>query len=370
MYTSGSTGKPKGILIPHQAVVNLTKVDNYANITKGTIIGQFSNLAFDACTFEIWSALLNGAVLSIIPLSARTDHIELKKHLQKQQITCLFLPTGYFHQLIKSFPKTLNAVEIIVIGGEQANAALIKNFLHYRKMNQLPLILINGYGPTEATTFTCRHIMTEESDFDDEELMSIGRPIRNVETYVLDEYGNRATEGELYISGINLALGYFSNENKEHNAFSINPFEQNEPYKRLYKTGDRVKYLPSGKLFCLGRLDDQVKVGGFRIHLSEIENELMKHEAISLAAVVVEIGGGAHKMLTAYLVLSSQRTLIHANDLRAFLSLHLPSYMLPSKYVVVDELPLTLVGKVDKKIWINYRILICTSISIRPRRVQ
>jgi polyketide synthase PksJ len=347
MYTSGSTGKPKGILIPHNAVVNLAKVDNYATIKKGTIIGQFSNLAFDASTFEIWSALLNGGVLSIIPISVRTDHIELKKYLQEQQITCLFLPTGYFHQLIKSFPKTLNSVEMIIFGGEQVNPILIRNFLTYRKINQLPITLVNGYGPTEATTFTCRHIMTEVSELEDAEFMSIGNPIKNVKTYVLDEHGNQTSEGELYISGINLALGYHNIKNKDQ--FSNNLFEHEEPYNRIYKTGDKVKLLPSGKLLCLGRLDDQVKIGGFRVHLNEIENELMKHEAISLAAVVVEIGGGAHKMLTAYLVLSSKEKLIHANEIRTFLSLHLPPYMLPSKYVLVDELPLTSVGKVDKK---------------------
>ncbi len=349
MYTSGSTGKPKGILVPHNAIVNLAKTDNYAIIEKGTVVGQFSNLAFDASTFEIWSSFLNGGTLSIIPPSIRTDPSQLKKFLQKQEITCLFLPTGYFHQLIKSFPKKLNSIRTLVFGGEQANPHLIRNFLNYRKINKLPIILINGYGPTEATTFTCRHSMTEASELSDEEFMCIGKPIKNVKTYILDEHGHQTSEGELYISGINLAVGYYQIEHKEQDKFALNHIEHQEPYHRIYKTGDRVKLLPSGNLLCLGRLDDQVKIGGFRIHLNEVENELMKHEAISLAAVVVEVGGGAHKMLTAYLVLSSEHTLIHANDLRAFLSLHLPPYMVPNKFVVVGELPLTSVGKVDKK---------------------
>lgn len=349
MYTSGSTGKPKGILIPHEAVVNLVKVDNYANIAEGNLVAQFSNLAFDACTFEIWSALLNSAILSIIPASIRANYNELKAYLQHHKIDCLFLPTGYFHQLIKSFPKTLNSVKKIIFGGEQVNHVLVKDFLNHRKINNLPVILINGYGPTEATTFTCRHIMTEKSDFDDEEFMSIGNTIAHVKTYILDEHKNQVSEGELYISGVNLALGYHNSESQNQEKFITNPFENEKPYERIYKTGDRVKLLPSGKLLCLGRLDDQVKIGGFRIHLNEIENELMKHEAISLAAVVVEIGGGFHKMLTAYIVFSSKKSVTHADDIRAFLSLHLPVYMLPTKYVVVDELPLTLVGKVDKK---------------------
>lgn len=349
MYTSGSTGKPKGILIPHEAVVNLVKVDNYADIGEGTTVAQFSNLAFDACTFEIWSAFLNGAILSIIPAPIRTNYNDLKIYLQNHKIDCLFLPTGYFHQLIKSFPKTLNSVKKIIFGGEQVNHVLIKKFLSYRKINNLSVTLINGYGPTEATTFTCRHIMTEKSEFDDEEFMSIGNTIAHVKTYILDENKNQVPEGELYISGVNLALGYHNSENQNQEKFTSNPFESIKPYERIYKTGDRVKLLPSGKLLCLGRLDDQVKIGGFRIHLNEIENELMKHEAISLAAVVVEIGGGLHKMLTAYIVFASQKSVDHADDIRAFLSLNLPPYMLPAKYVVVDELPLTLVGKVDKK---------------------
>ncbi|MBS0358861.1 MAG: amino acid adenylation domain-containing protein [Proteobacteria bacterium] len=349
MYTSGSTGKPKGIVIPHDAVVNLGKADNFAKISEGKIIAQFSNPAFDACTFEVWSALLNGAVLSIIPLLVRTNYNKLKVYLQDYKIQCLFLPTGYFHQLVKSFPETLNSVETIIFGGEQANHILVKKFINYRKTNALPIILMNGYGPTEATVFTSLNVMTEDSIMDDEELISIGKPIKNVKTYILDEHKNPVLEGELYISGINLALGYHNSKSQNQEKFLPNPFEQDEPYNRIYKTGDKVKLLPSGNLLCLGRLDDQVKVGGYRIHLNEVENELMKHEAISLVAVVAEVGGGSHKMLTAYIVFSSKESLTTADDIRQFLSLRLPPYMLPSKYVAVDDLPLTLIGKVDKK---------------------
>jgi len=349
MYTSGSTGKPKGIVISHESVVNLVKVDNTAGITEGTILAQFSNTAFDACTFEIWSAILNGAILSIIPISIRTNHNSLKAYLQQHKINCLFLPTGYFHQLIKSFPETLDSIEIIMFGGDQAHHVLIKNFINYRKSNGIPIILINAYGPTEATTYACRHIITEISNFDDDEFMSIGKPINNVKTYILDEHKKLALEGELYISGVNLALGYHNSKRQNTEKFIINPFEKEEPYNRIYKTGDKVKLLPSGNLLCLGRLDDQVKIGGFRIHLNEVENELMKHEAISLAAVVVEEGGEGHKLLTAYIVFSSKKSLKQADDIRKFLSLRLPTYMLPAKYIEVDELPLTLIGKVDKK---------------------
>lgn len=349
MYTSGSTGKPKGIVIAHQAVVNLVKIDNYASITQGMAVAQFSNPAFDACTFEIWSALLNGASLVIIPSAIRTNHNELKHFLSTHKIDCLFLPTGYFHQLIKSFPDTLDKVAKIMFGGEQVNPLLLKQFLHYRKLRKEPITLINGYGPTEATTCTTRHVLTENTDLPEEELMSIGQAITNVKTYVLDENKKPSIEGELYISGLNLALGYHHSKQHNQEKFIPNPFETEERYARLYKTGDKVRLLPSGNLLCLGRLDDQVKIGGFRIHLNEVENELMQHEAISLAAVVVETGGGLHKILTAYIVFASKKSLTHAEELRKFLSLRLPPYMLPGKYVVVDELPLNLIGKIDKK---------------------
>ncbi len=359
MYTSGSTGKPKGVIIPHGAVVNLVKIDNYASVTEKDVVAQFSNLSFDGSTFEIWSAFLNGATLFIVPLSARSNHNELNEIVQQHKVSHLFLPTGFFHQLVKSAPDTLDSVQNIIFGGEQANKNLLRNFLQARKNQQNPVVLINGYGPTEATTFTCKHVMNEHCELDDEQLVCIGSAIANVKTYILDEGFRESIEGELYISGINLALGYHNSvQNQEK--FIKNMHHDNAPYNRLYKTGDRVRKLPSGELLCLGRLDDQVKIGGFRIHLNEIEQQLMKHPDIALAAVTVELGGSLHKMLTAYLVFSSRKNNTHADDIRAFLNRSLPTYMLPVKYVMVEDLPLTVVGKVDKK---NLHIIPHTDLS-------
>lgn len=349
MYTSGSTGKPKGVIIPHQAVVNLCYSDNYAKIKQLETVSQFSNLAFDGATFEIWSALLNGATLSIIPLSTRINQNKLQVHFRNNMINCLFLPTGYFHQLIKSFPETFDTIKKIMFGGEQVNHILLKSFLKYRKSNNKPIILINAYGPTEATTCTYRHVITENDDLSDEDLKSIGKPFQNIKTYILDEQMQPSDVGELYISGINLALGYHNSDAQNKERFIKNPFSNEALYQKIYKTGDKVRLLPSGNVLCLGRLDDQVKIGGFRIHLNEIENKLMTYPNIALATVIVEIGGGDHKMLTAYLVLSDKSQAIHADEIRSFLAESLPAYMLPSKYVMVEELPLTLVGKVDKK---------------------
>ncbi|HBI22135.1 MAG TPA: non-ribosomal peptide synthetase/polyketide synthase [Legionella sp.] len=347
MYTSGSTGKPKGVLIPHQAVINLSVIENTLQIKEREVIAQFSNLAFDGFTFELWSALLNGARLVIASIEARKDHRLLKKFIENNHVKYLFLPTGYFHQLIKSAIDTLNEVSTVLFGGEQVNVTLLKTFILYRKKNKLPIVLINGYGPTETTAYTCYQKISEQQDVDDFYLSSIGQPIKNARTYILDENMLPVTEGELYVSGINLALGYYRCEIENKNKFLRNPFGHELPFQRLYKTGDKVRLLDSGDLLFLGRLDDQVKVGGFRIHLSEIERHLMNHPSITLAAVVVDTGGGLHQMLTAYIV-PLVDTEINADDIRVFLARLLPSYMLPTKYILVDEFPLNLVGKVDK----------------------
>ncbi|CAM4460002.1 MAG: D-alanine--D-alanyl carrier protein ligase [Legionella sp.] len=348
MYTSGSTGRPKGVIVPHQAVVNLVSEQNDFRLRAGDVIAQFSNLAFDASPFEVWSALLNGANLAIVPYAIRTEPAQLKQFIAAHQVGYLCLPTGFFHQLIKSAVATLDGIRVIVFGGEQVNVGLLKKFLAYRKERALAIELINGYGPTEATAYACRQRVDEHSLLSDDLLSSIGTPINNVKMYVLDENKQPVTEGELYVSGINLALGYHNAPKQNDEKFITNPFCQTEPFQRLYKTGDRVRQLASGEYLFLERFDDQVKIGGFRIHLNEIETQLMRFPGISLAAVKVEIGGGSHKMLTAYIILSTQETAVSADELRNFLSEVLPPYMLPAKYVMVEELPLTLVGKVDK----------------------
>ena len=260
----------------------------------------------------------------------------------------MFLPTSYLHQLIKSAPEALNSVSTVLFGGEQVNPVLIQQFLEYRKKANLFIELINGYGPTETTAYVCYQKMNSNEKYKKNHLSSIGKFITNTKGYILDHNMNSVSEGELFISGANLAIGYHNCDIQNNEKFIQNPFCNTEPYTKLYKTGDKVRLLPSGNLLCLGRYDDQVKIGGFRIHLNEIETDIIKHPDISMAAVTVEIGGGAHKILTAYVVVSSKEKIIHADDIRNFLKNTLPHYMLPAKYVRVEELPLTLIGKVDR----------------------
>lgn len=347
MYTSGSTGRPKGVIVPHQAVVNISFIENTIQLKPHDKIAQFSNVTFDGSTYEIWTALLNGATLCIIPVDARFNPSKFKKKLLEYGVTFLFLPTSYLHQLIQSAPETLDTIQSILFGGEQINITLINQFIQYRREQHRPLILINGYGPTETTAYICRQIIDIRNQYENEYLESIGQLVTQTKAYILDDHLNQVSEGELYVSGINLAIGYHHCELQNTGKFIINPFTIEEPFTKLYKTGDKVKRLDSGDLLFLGRYDDQVKVGGFRIHLNEIESALMSHPEVTMAAVNVELGGGAHKTLTAYLVFSSNE-IVHAEELRDFIKQTIPAYMLPAKLVKVDKLPLTPVGKVDK----------------------
>jgi polyketide synthase PksJ len=346
-YTSGSTGKPKGVIIPHRAVLNMA-YDNSIGIQANDRMAQFGNLAFDGSTYDIWTTLLNKATLVIITLEERFDAQKLKHKLNTQKVTFIFLPTGYLHQIVSSHPDTLDQVEHILFGGEQINAQIIKKFLIYRKNKNLPIMLINGYGPTEATCYVCQNKITQ-ADSSDEHLNSIGHAIPNTELYVLDKNLSPAQEGELYISGANLALGYHNCPELNKEKFITNPFHNKKPFSKIYKTGDIVKKLDNGTLSYMGRTDDQVKIGGFRVHLNEIEEQLQKHESIVMAAVTVETGGEQHHLLTAYIVFEKGSNIIHADEIRNYLGHTLPPYMMPVKYHKVDELPLTVTGKVDKK---------------------
>ncbi|KTC65055.1 Polyketide synthase module (plasmid) [Legionella adelaidensis] len=348
IYTSGSTGRPKGVIIPHQAVINIAFTENTIQIGPGEKMAQFSSVAFDGSTYEIWTSLLNGATLCIIPSDAKFNHTKFRKILLEFEIAYLFLPTSYLHQLIISAPHTLDTIHTILFGGEQISVDLITKFIHYRKTLKRDITLINGYGPTETTCYVIRQVIDTRHSYDNLYLESIGRPVANTKAYILDEELNEVPEGELYISGANLALGYHNCDLQNNEKFILNPFSNIPSHTKLYKTGDKVTLLSSGDLLYLGRYDDQVKIGGFRIHLNEIESALIQHPQISMASVNVELTGDHHKTLTAYLIFSKTNTIIKAEEIRDFIKQILPVYMLPAKYVKVEKFPLTLIGKVDK----------------------
>lgn len=351
VYTSGSTGKPKGVLVPHQAVVNLVKTVNYFNVSDSDVVAQFINLAFDPSALEIWSALLNGATLFIMPFKASQDDRLIAETISKHHITHLILPTRFFHQLAHRSPQTLNLIHTLVFGGEAVNSERVSHFLKFRREHNLPITLVNAYGPTEATVATCRQVMDEKMENDIERLSSIGKPIPHVKMYILDGHNQPVCPGEvgeLCISGVNLALGYYHDENSNREKFIENPFDDCDPFKRLYKTGDLVKERPDGHLLYIGRTDDTVKIHGFRVHLSEIERHLLTYPGVTDASVVAEKDSIHHTRLIAYLVTAPELR-ITSDDLRKYLSQYLPPYMWPTKYVRIVSLPLTTVGKIDKK---------------------
>jgi amino acid adenylation domain-containing protein len=300
MYTSGSTGKPKGVSIIHQGVVRLVKENNYANLEEQIFL-QLAPISFDASTLEIWGSLLNGGRLVVMPAPSPSLE-ELGKALQRYQITTLWLTAGLFHLMVSERIEDLSQIRQLLAGGD------VLSVPHVRKVLQelTDCCLINGYGPTENTTFTCCYPMTDPCPIGS--CVSIGRPIANTQVYVLDRYLEPVpvrVPGELYTGGAGLARNYFNSPDLTAKKFIPNPFSD-EPGARMYKTGDTVRYLPSGEIEFLGRADHQIKMRGFRIELGEIEAVLSQHPAVCNAAVVNWEPKPDDKRLAAYVVPNRQ----------------------------------------------------------------
>jgi aspartate racemase len=343
MYTSGSTGRPKGICIPHRGVVRLVNETNYVNFTAEETFLQFAPLSFDASTFEIWGALLNGARLVVFP-SSRSSLEELGGVLDQYRVTTLWLTAGLFHQMVGGQLGRLKHVRQLLAGGDVLSVSHVREAL--AKLEGCRLI--NGYGPTENTTFTCCYPMTDPGQTGIS--VPIGRPIANTDVYLLDREMNPVpigVAGELYIGGDGLARSYLNRPGLTAENFIPNPFSD-EPGKRLYKTGDLVRYLPDGNIEFLGRQDYQVKIRGFRIELGEIEAVLGQYPAVLETAVLAREDVPGDKRLVAYVVASHVPTPTFS-ELRSFLKEMLPDYMIPSAFVFLDAFPITPNGKVDRR---------------------
>jgi amino acid adenylation domain-containing protein len=338
MYTSGSTGTPKGVLVLHRGVVRLVKNTDYAHFGADEVYLQLAPIAFDAATFEIWAPLLNGGKLVVFP-GDRAAVDELGGVIRRHGVTTLWLTTGLFNTVVESDVEALRPLRQVLTGGDALSAPHVQ-----KAIAELPGVrLINGYGPTEGTTFTTCHTV---SSADTLGYVPIGRPIANARAYVLDAALQPVpigVPGELYAGGDGVARGYLGRPDLTAARFLPSPFVAGE---RLYRTGDLCRFREDGQLEFLGRLDFQVKIRGFRVELGEIEAAIAAHPAVRQVVVVARAETSGDKRLVAYLVVEGA---IAAADLRALLKETLPDYMVPSAFVTLDALPLTPSGKVDRK---------------------
>lgn len=345
IYTSGSTGKPKGVAVTHKAINRLVINTNYIKIDANDKIAQAANLCFDAATFEIWGALLNGAELVGINQEILLSPHDFAAEIRAKQISVMFLTTALFQEISRNVPQAFESLRCLLFGGERVDVRWVKKVLKASASQQL----IHVYGPTENTTFTSYYFV--ESLAEDATSIPIGRPISNTQIYILDQHLNPVPigiAGEIYIGGEGLAKGYLNRPELTAEKFISLNLPHNTQ-STVYKTGDIARYLPDGNIEFLGRADNQVKIRGFRIELGEIESILNEHPDVQNAAIIVREEIPGEKYLVAYIV-SHQKGRNLISELREFLKAKLPAYMVPSSYVILESLPLTPSGKINRQL--------------------
>jgi amino acid adenylation domain-containing protein/thioester reductase-like protein len=343
LFTSGSTGAPKAVAVPHRAIARLVINTNYVSFRPADRVANTGSPSFDASVFEIWGALLNGASLTVVDQATLLDPYRLEGFLQEQEISVLWLSAGVFHHSARARPGMFGPVRYLITGGDVLIPEAVAEVLTKGR----PGRLVNGYGPTENTTFSATYPIGEIPH--GTARIPIGTPVSNSTCYVIAEDGSLAEdgeEGELFVGGDGIALGYLNSPELTARRFSPDPFGRG-PEARLYRTGDRVRRLADGNLDFLGRRDRMIKLRDFRIELDEVEAVLRECPLVGDAAVGMV---GAHpvtKAIAAYYLPSAQPGQT-PSDLRQNLAARLPSYMLPGHYIRLDHFPLTSAGKLDR----------------------
>jgi amino acid adenylation domain-containing protein len=344
IYTSGSTGKPKGAANTHRGICNrLLWMQDAYELTESDRVLQKTPFSFDVSVWELFWPLLTGARLIIARPEGHRDSFYLVELIARQQITTLhFVPSML--QLFLEEPRLdfCHSLKRVITSGEALSFELQERFF-----NRLNAQLHNLYGPTEAAVDVSFWACTRQRY---PGIVPIGRPIANTQLYILDRYLQPVpigVPGELHIGGAGLARGYLNRPELTAQKFIPNPFS-NSPDARLYKTGDRARYLPDGNIEYLGRIDNQVKIRGYRIELGEIEAQLNRHPAVRESAVLLREDAPGDKRLIAYIVAASETTLT-TGELHVFLKEKLPDYMVPAAFVLLEALPLTINGKLDRR---------------------
>jgi len=342
MFTSGSTGVPKGAVIPHRAILRLVIDQSFMTLGPDERILQNSPIAFDAATLEIWGALLNGGTL-VVPEQTQLRLDELGTIIAEEGITSTWITAGLFHLMADERPEDLKPLKQLLTGGDVVSPVKVAAV----KALAPELTVINGYGPTENTTFTCCHTITD-ADLGTGKALPIGQAINGTTLYVLDENGRPVPDGEvgeLCAGGLGVALGYLNRPALTDESFIAAPWDATV---RLYKTGDLVRREPSGLVHYLGRIDTQVKIRGFRVELGEIETALEALPEIAQATVIATAPEGqTEKVIAAYYIKSEGVT--DASDLAAKIRGTVPSFAMPSYYVPLETLPINANGKVDRR---------------------
>ena len=339
IYTSGSTGRPKGVEIIHDSLLNLVSWHRRTfAVTPSDRATLHASPAFDASVWELWPYLTTGASVHLPSQAICADAEALRDWLLAEKITITFLPTTIAERIMALTWPTHTPLRVLLTGGET---------LHRCPSPGLPFVVVNNYGPTEFTVVASSGIVSAGANANGRP--SIGRPISNTEIYILDEHLNEVPAGlpgELHIGGKGLARGYLNHKELTAEKFIPNPFSS-KPGDRLYKTGDLASYLPDGQIQFMGRTDDQIKIRGYRVEPNEIVTALDRHQTVQASWVVAREDTPGEMRLVAYVVPTpgSQPTYV---GLRDFLRAALPDYMVPAVFVLLELLPLTANGKVDR----------------------